>query len=188
MDDSQIINLYFARDENAIIETKNKYQNMCYRIAQNILYNREDSEECVNDTWLFIWNNIPPRRPSVFSSFVSKKTRNTAIDRYRKRNAQKRVDSHMEDIAGEVEKIGNAISSDIEDYLKKKELVKLFDFFLGKLSERDRDIFIRRYWYMDPIKKIADRHACGESKIKSILARSRKKLYGLLKEAGYEGE
>ena len=188
MDDSQIINLYFARDENAIIETKNKYQNMCYRIAQNILYNREDSEECVNDTWLFTWNNIPPRRPSVFSSFVYKITRNTAIDRYRKRNAQKRVDSHMEDIAGEVEKIGNAISSDIEDYLKKKELVKLFDFFLGKLSERDRDIFIRRYWYMDPIKKIADRHACGESKIKSILARSRKKLYGLLKEAGYEGE
>ena len=188
MDDSQIINLYFARDENAIIETKNKYQNMCYRIAQNILYNREDSEECVNDTWLFTWNNIPPRRPSVFSSFVSKITRNTAIDRYRKRNAQKRVDSHMEDIAGEVEKIGNAISSDIEDYLKKKELVKLFDFFLGKLSERDRDIFIRRYWYMDPIKKIADRHASGESKIKSILARSRKKLYGLLKEAGYEGE
>ena len=188
MDDSQIINLYFARDENAIIETKNKYQNMCYRIAQNILHNREDSEECVNDTWLFTWNNIPPRRPSVFSSFVSKITRNTAIDRYRKRNAQKRVDSHMEDIAGEVEKIGNAISSDIEDYLKKKELVKLFDFFLGKLSERDRDIFIRRYWYMDPIKKIADRHACGESKIKSILARSRKKLYGLLKEAGYEGE
>ena len=94
----------------------------------------------------------------------------------------------MEDIAGEVEKIGNAISSDIEDYLKKKELVKLFDFFLGKLSERDRDIFIRRYWYMDPIKKIADRHASGESKIKSILARSRKKLYELLKEAGYEGE
>ena len=188
MDDSQIINLYFARDENAIVETKNKYQNMCYRIAQNILYNREDSEECVNDTWLFTWNNIPPRRPSVLSSFVSKITRNTAIDSYRKRNAQKRVDSHMEDIAGEVEKIGNAISSDIEDYLKKKELVKLFDFFLGKLSERDRDIFIRRYWYMDPIKKIADRHACGESKIKSILARSRKKLYGLLKEAGYEGE
>ena len=188
MDDSQIINLYFARDENAIVETKNKYQNMCYRIAQNILYNREDSEECVNDTWLFTWNNIPPRRPSVLSSFVSKITRNTVIDRYRKRNAQKRVDSHMEDIAGEVEKIGNAISSDIEDYLKKKELVKLFDFFLGKLSERDRDIFIRRYWYMDPIKKIADRHASGESKIKSILARSRKKLYGLLKEAGYEGE
>ena len=75
MDDSQIINLYFARDENAIIETKNKYQNMCYRIAQNILYNREDSEECVNDTWLFTWNNIPPRRPSVLSSFVSKEMR-----------------------------------------------------------------------------------------------------------------
>ena len=188
MEDTYIIDLFWRRDENAIQLVDKKYNSTCYSIAWKILMNREDSEECVNDTWLFTWNNIPPRRPSVFSSFVSKITRNTAIDRYRKRNAQKRVDSHMEDIAGEVEKIGNAISSDIEDYLKKKELVKLFDFFLGKLSERDRDIFIRRYWYMDPIKKIADRHASGESKIKSILARSRKKLYGLLKEAGYEGE
>ena len=187
MDDAQIINLYFARDENAIVETQNKYQNMCYIVAHNILYNREDSEECVNYTWLFTWNSIPPRRPSILSSFVSKITRNTAIDRYRKRNAQKRMDSHMEDIAGEVEKIGSAISSDIEIYLKKKELVKLFDHFLSTLSERDRDIFIRRYWYMDPIKAIADRHACGESKIKSVLARNRKKLYRLLKEAGYEG-
>ena len=89
MDDAQIINLYFARDENAIVETKNKYQNMCYIVAHNILYSREDSEECVNDTWLFTWNSIPPRRPSILSSFVSKITRNTAIDRYRKRNAQK---------------------------------------------------------------------------------------------------
>ena len=118
MDDAQIINLYFARNENAIVETKNKYQNMCYIVAYNILYSREDSEECVNDTWLFTWNSIPPRRPSILSSFVSKITRNTAIDRYRKRNAQKRMDSHMEDIAGEVEIIGSAISSDIEIYLK----------------------------------------------------------------------
>ena len=187
MDDAQIINLYFARDENAIVETKNKYQNMCYIVAHNILYSREDSEECVNDTWFAAWRYIPPQRPPKLVAFLGKITRNTAIDRYRKRNAQKRVDSHMEDIAGEVEKIGSAISSDIEIYLKKKELVKLFDHFLSTLSERDRDIFIRRYWYMDPVKAIADRHACGESKIKSVLARSRKKLYGLLKEAGYEG-
>lgn len=93
----------------------------------------------------------------------------------------------MEDYCWGSGKIGSAISSDIEIYLKKKELVKLFDHFLSTLSERDRDIFIRRYWYMDPVKAIADRHACGESKIKSVLARSRKKLYGLLKEAGYEG-
>ncbi|MFR3948744.1 MAG: RNA polymerase sigma factor [Ruminococcus sp.] len=104
MDDVQIINLYFARDENAIAETKNKYENMCYSVAHNILYNREDSEECVNDTWFFTWNSIPPKRPSILASFVSKITRNTAIDRYRKKNAQKRTDSHMEDIAGEVEK------------------------------------------------------------------------------------
>ena len=171
MDDVQIINLYFARDENAIAETKNKYENMCYSVAHNILYNREDSEECVNDTWFFTWNSIPPKRPSILASFVSKITRNTAIDRYRKKNAQKRTDSHMEDIAGEVEKIGN--------------IIDIFDAFLGTLSERDRDIFVRRYWYMDSIKRIADRHNCGESRIKSILARSRKKLYYLLTEAGY---
>ena len=74
MDDVQIINLYFARDENAIAETKNKYENMCYSVAHNILYNREDSEECVNDTWFFTWNSIPPKRPSILASFVSKIT------------------------------------------------------------------------------------------------------------------
>lgn len=185
MNDVQIINLYFARDENVIAETKNKYENMCYSVAHNILYNREDSEEGVNDTWFFTWNSIPPKRPSILASFVSKITRNTAIGRYRKKNAQKRTDSHMEDIAGEVEKIGNIIASDIETYLRKKEIIDIFDAFLGTLSERDRDIFVRRYWYMDSIKKIADRHNCGESRIKSILARSRKKLYYLLTEAGY---
>ena len=83
------------------------------------------------------------------------------------------------------EEIGNIIASDIETYLRKKEIIDIFDAFLGTLSERDRDIFVRRYWYMDSIKKIADRHNCGESRIKSILARSRKKLYYLLTEAGY---
>ena len=93
----------------------------------------------------------------------------------------------MENIAGEVEKLGSVISSEIDVYLRRKEIVGIFNEFLHGLSERDRDIFIRRYWYMDSIKKIADRHRCGESKIKSILARSRKKLYALLKEAGYAG-
>ena len=187
MEDEKIVQLIWDRNENGIYELSEKYDRYCFCISERIVHDEEDAQECVNDTWLFTWNSIPPRRPSILSSFVSKITRNTAIDRYRKRNAQKRMDSHMEDIAGEVEKIGSAISSDIEIYLKKKELVKLFDRFLATLSERDRDIFIRRYWYMDPIKAIADRHACGESKIKSVLARSRKKLYGLLKEAGYEG-
>ena len=187
MEDEKIVQLIWDRNENGINELSEKYDRYCFCISERIVHDEEDAKECVNDTWLFTWNSIPPRRPSILSSFVSKITRNTAIDRYRKRNAQKRVDSHMEDIAGEVEKIGSAISSDIEIYLKKKELVKLFDHFLSTLSERDRDIFIRRYWYMDPIKAIADRHACGESKIKSVLARSRKKLYRLLKEAGYEG-
>ena len=97
------------------------------------------------------------------------------------------MNSHMENIAGEVEKLGSVISSEIDAYLRRKEIVEIFYDFLQGLSERDRDIFIRRYWYMDSIKKIANRHRCGESKIKSVLARSRKKLYALLKEAGYAG-
>ena len=185
MDDVQIINLYFARDENAIAETKNKYETCVIPLPIIFYITGKISEECVNDTWFFTWKQHPTKRPSILASFVSKITRNTAIDRYRKKNAQKRTDSHMEDIAGEVEKIGNIIASDIETYLRKKEIIDIFDAFLGTLSERDRDIFVRRYWYMDSIKRIADRHNCGESRIKSILARSRKKLYYLLTEAGY---
>mgnify|MGYP001119729186 CR=1 FL=1 len=95
MDDSQIINLYFARDENAIVETKNKYQNMCYIVAHNILYSREDSEECVNDTWLRTWNTIPPSRPSVLSTFLAKIVRNLSLNRYRDMHALKRGGSSV---------------------------------------------------------------------------------------------
>ena len=110
--------------------------------------------------------------------FVSKITRNTAIDRYRKRNAQKRMDFTYGRYCWEVEKIGSAISSDIEIYLKKKELVKLFDhFFINAFRNVTGIFFIRHYWYMDPIKAIADRHACGESKIKSVFGSQQEKNF-----------
>ena len=182
MDDAQIINLYFARDENAIVETKNKYQNMCYIVAYNILYSREDSEECVNDTWLITWNKIPPKTPTKLSAFLGKITRNLALDNFRKKNASKRADTHMMDICGEVEKLENTIKDYVEEDIKKKEILNILEKFLSDLKAGDRDIFVRRYWYMDNIKDIAKRHGCSETKIKSSLFRSRNKLWEEVKE------
>ena len=143
MDDSQIINLYFARDENAIVETKNKYQNMCYRIAQNILYNREDSEECVNDTWFAAWRYIPPQRPPKLVAFLGKITRGFAIDMLRKKHAAKRMDMHIANITEEVESLNTARTHILDEHMEAEELIEIINRFLGGLSDRDRDILSR---------------------------------------------
>ena len=162
MEDIHIINLFLERSEDAIRQVEVKYEKFCFKIAWNILYNTEDSEECVNDTWLITWNKIPPKTPTKLSAFLGKITRNLALDNFRKKNASKRADTHMMDICGEVEKLENTILSD--------------------LKAGDRDIFVRRYWYMDNIKDIAKRHGCSETKIKSSLFRSRNKLCEEVKE------
>ncbi|MDO4338302.1 MAG: sigma-70 family RNA polymerase sigma factor [Eubacteriales bacterium] len=182
MDDHQIIDMYWNRKEQAILETERKYTKFCFGIAWNILFNKEDSEECLNDTWLAAWNSIPPRKPNILSAFLGRITRNLAIDCFRKKGAGKRMDTHIADICQEVEGLGNIISYTLDDYIRKKEIIQILNDFLAMLSARDRDIFIRRYWYMDNIRDIAKRHECSESKIKSILFRSRKKLFSLLDE------
>ena len=186
MEDWKIIELYWARKEEALRETEIKYGKFCFGIAWNILYNREDSEECVNDTWLAAWNSIPPKRPSFFSSFLGRLTRNFAIDCFRKKSAGKRVDRHMADIVGELEKIETTVADLPEDSVMKKDLIKIINQFLDTLKFQYRDIFIRRYWYMDPVKKIAKRHGYSESKVKSSLFRSRRKLLEHLRRNGYE--
>ena len=175
MDDSQIINLYFARDENAIIETKNKYQNMCYRIAQNILYNREDSEECVNDTWLRTWNTIPPSRPSVLSTFLAKIVRNLSLNRYRDMHALKRGGSSV-NIA--IEELNECITDGktVEKDMEYKLLTESIEDFLWKQTKRNRTVFLKRYFYVMDIKEIAEELDIKEGTVKSILSRMRKKL------------
>lgn len=142
----------------------------------------EDSEECVNDTWLITWNKIPPKTPTKLSAFLGKITRNLALDNFRKKNASKRADTHMMDICGEVEKLENTIKDYVEEDIKKKEILNILEKFLSDLKAGDRDIFVRRYWYMDNIKDIAKRHGCSETKIKSSLFRSRNKLWEEVKE------
>lgn len=105
MEDTHIINLFLERSEDAIRQVEVKYEKFCFKIAWNILYNTEDSEECVNDTWLITWNKIPPKTPTKLSAFLGKITRNLALDNFRKKNASKRADTHMMDICGEMDNI-----------------------------------------------------------------------------------
>ena len=173
MEDIHIINLFLERSEDAIRQVEVKYEKFCFKIAWNILYNTEDSEECVNDTWLITWNKIPPKTPTKLSAFLGKITRNLALDNFRKKNASKRADTHMMDICGEVEKLENTIKDYVEEDIKKKEILNILEKFLSDLKAGDRDIFVRRYWYMDNIKDIAKRHGCSETKIKSSLLKKR---------------
>lgn len=183
MDDKAIIDLYFSRSENAITETANKYGGYCYSIAYNILTNNEDSEECVNDTYLAAWNTMPPRRPSVLASFLGKITRYISIDRWRAKNTQKRGGGQivlaleeLEDCAGDGETPEKALA--------RKELALLFNRFLDSLPETERRVFLCRYWYLDPVENIAGYFGFSTSKIYSMLHRTRGRLRTELQKEG----
>lgn len=180
MKDSEIIDLFWKRDESAIQELSEKYHGYCYKIAWNLLENREDAQECLNDTWFAAWKRIPPHRPEVLSAFVGKIARGFAIDCFRKKYAAKRGEFHRKDVWDEMEELN--FSYTVEEQMAEKELVRAIENFLQKLKDSDRDIFIRRYWYLDSIKEIARRHGVTEACIKTNLCRNRKKLYRMLKQ------
>lgn len=184
MEDKNIVDLLFAREEQGILELSSKYQSYCYKIAWNILSSEEDSKECVNDTWMSVWSCIPPKRPEILSAFLGKITRGHAIDRLRKRYAAKRADSHLVSIEQETKALDLLISKSLEDELAEKEVVKVINRFLDSLKEADRDIFLRRYWYLDSEKEIASRHGKTVNSVKSNLYRSRKKLLKMMEKDG----
>ena len=180
MEDDNIIELYWQRDESAIRESEMKYGGYCSSIADNILHSAEDTEECVSDTWFRAWNTMPPDRPSRLALFFGRITRNLAIDRYRRGRSQKYGGGQtalcLEELA---ECIGE--SSPIEDRLALRELLNSF---LGALPEKNRDVFLLRYWYMMPVKEIAVRKALSEGAVKMILQRVREKLRDCLEKEG----
>lgn len=182
MEDMQIIEQFFARDENAIRELDRKYHPYCYKIAWNILNNHEDSEECVNDTWFSAWTHIPPQRPGILSAYLGKIVRGLAIDNLRRRTAAKRMDTHMVSIEQETEAIDGLIGNSLDHEIAARELKRTINQFLWSLPEADRDIFMRRYWYFDRDEEIAARHKKSVTAIRMNLYRSRKKLYKILKE------
>ena len=161
MEDSRIIELYESRDQQAISQSDMKYGGYCYSVGYNILGVREDTEECVNETWLRAWNSIPPQKPRMLSAFFGRITRNIAFDRYRASKAAKRG-------KGEIAAV----------------LEELINEFLGELQERDRNIFLQRYWFATPIKEISKKYAMNLNTVKASLFRSRNKLKALLEKEG----
>ena len=154
MDDKDIIKLYFDRDEAAIKETDQKYRPYCFSISNNILADCETAEECVNDTYLTTWRSIPPQNPNIFKLFLAKIVRNISLDCYRKINAEKRRGGQMPLILDELEE---AIPSayDLEEEVLYRDLIRILSDFVNNLSDEDKTIFIKRYFYAMTIKEIA---------------------------------
>ena len=179
MEDQEIVELYWRRSENAISETAAKYGGYCYSIAYNILKSNEDAEESVSDTYIAAWNGIPPRRPSILATFLGKITRRLAIDRWRSHNRVKRGGGEV-DLALEELEDCIADSQTVEKVFERKRLASVFNRFLEKLPEIERNVFLFRYWYMDSVSDIAVHFGFSESKVTSMLHRTRKKLRAVL--------
>ena len=175
MDDNAIVELYFARSERALAETAARYGSYCYAIAYNILSSREDSQECVNDTYLAAWNTIPPQRPAHFSAFLGKIVRYISLDRWKQRSRLKRGGGEVPLCLEELAEVVSGKTS-LENDLIRRETLAAVNRFLGALPETERQVFLRRYWYADPIGDIAARFGFSESKVTSMLHRTRSKL------------
>ena len=186
MDDQAIIDLYWARAEQAVAETEKKYGTYCRTIAWNILRNRQDSEECVNDTWMRTWNSLPPHRPSVFSAYLGTITRNLSLTLLRSSLTKKRSPRGLELSYEELEE-GVPDGCSVETQVDARELGRSIDRFLRSIPEKDRCMFLRRYWYMDTHREIAHRYHMTEGSVKAKLHKIRKLLKVYLEQEGFTG-
>ena len=184
MDDKSIVDLYFSRNQDAITQTDKKYGRYCYSIAYNILTNKEDAEEIVSDTYMTAWRVIPPRRPSVLSTFLGKITRHISIDRWRERSAHKRGGG---EVPLALEELNDCVAGmqNVEMEYERTEIVKAYVKFLDTLPITERRVFLCRYWYVESIETIADKFGFSQSKDKTMLHRTRAKLRKQLAEEGY---
>lgn len=185
MEDREIVNLYWQRNQTAISQTEKKYGGYCKSIAKNILGNNEDVEECVNDTYLNVWNSIPPHRPKGLSAFLGKITRNIAFDKLRRRNADKRGGGEINLVLDELAECVSG-RENTEQAFAKKLLVKEINSFLDELPREKCNIFLCRYWYAMPVSQIAEKFGMTENNVSVNLSRMRKKLKDYLTERGYD--
>lgn len=184
MEDKEIVDLYFKRDEQAIRETEQKYGQYCFTVAYRILYENRDSEECVSDTWLQAWNTIPPQRPSLLKYYLAKITRYFAVNRLRTRTRQKRSGNEADIALEELEAVLSD-GNDPEKEYDRNELIRVLNRFLKIQKAQDRDLFIRRYFYAEPVKEIAERYGMRENAVSLRLSRTREKLKETLRKEGY---
>ncbi len=184
MEDERIVALYWERSEAAITETAAKYGSYLSSISFHILNNHEDAGECVNDTYHAAWNAMPPHRPAILSAFLGKLTRRISINRWRAYNADKRGGGELP-LA--LDELANCVSGSegVESELERHELIHMINVFLDSLPDIERCVFLRRYWFLDPIHDIALRFRFSQSKVSSMLHRTRSKLRTLLEQEGY---
>ena len=185
MDDNEILDLYFARSEQAIAETDRKYGNYCFYIASHILSNPADAEESVSDTYFSAWTLIPPRRPARLSVFLGKLTRNLSIDRWRKNTAGKRGSGETQLLLDELADCVSGGQSPETEVLRR-ELSAALNAFLGKLPERDRTVFLLRYYYANTQQEVTQKTGLSANQVKYILQRTRKTLASMLKKEGLQ--
>lgn len=185
MEDAGIIELFWARSENAIAEADARHGKYCRAIAYNILQSREDTEECVNDTWWKAWEAMPPKRPNCLASFLGKLTRNLALNRYKLRRTDKRGGGRP---LLALEELGEcaAAPGEMEGVEDRELIVSVLNSFLASLPRRDRMVFVRRYWYFSSVDEIAGEYGLSESNVKVILHRGREKLRKALEREGVQ--
>ena len=183
-DQEEIIALYNARDEKAIQRTADALGAYCHTVAYNILGNAEDAEECVNDTYLAVWNAIPPARPASFKHFVTRILRNLALNRYKEQHRDKRGGGQVPLALEELSEVVSDTEDVPADYARQ-ELLESIAAFLRGCSARDRGIFLDRYVRLESTEALSERYGVKEAQVLLILSRTRKKLKAYLEKEGY---
>ena len=183
MDDDSIIRLYWDRDQRAIEETAQKYGRYCGRIAGNILSSPEDREECVNDAYMAAWSSMPREWPRRLAAYLGRMTRNLAFSRYRRNTAGKRGGGET---ALVLEELSQCVSESAESAFDRRELAEAVRAFVEGLPEGRRRVFVRRYWYADPVKDIARDQRMLPGTVSKTLERTRRQLRDYLTERGFE--
>ena len=184
MDDKELVLMYEARDESVFSKTLEKYGRYARFIADNILSDERDGEECVNDALLAVWNSIPPNKPDSLKAYIARLVRNTALDRIRKQSADKRRADRLSDALGELEECAGGTTP--EEELDAKQLKELINCFVGTLEKKQRIAFVKRYWYLCSSKQIAGECGISVNSVNTTLHRLRKQLKKYLEQEGYD--
>lgn len=186
MEDEEILALYLARSEDAIRETELKYGKLCQKISMGILNDRRDSEECLNDTWMVMWNTIPPKKPNPLKAYICRVVKNLSMKKYEYNHAKKRRSEYE----ASLDELEDCIcsSKDVEKSIEKKELTDAVNRFLEKLPREKRILFLRRYWFMHSLKELAKDYHISEKAVSMRLMRTRENLKIFLEREGLYDE
>ena len=184
MEDKEIVELYWARSENAIAETDKKYGRYCHYIAYQILSDNSDAEEIVNDTYLKTWNTVPPNYPDPLKAYVGMISNQLALNRYEEKTAEKRGGGRMPLIYHELDEC-IADENETEDLAESLVLRDLLNRFIWSLPKKTRNIFVRRYWYASSLTEIAEDYGMKENAVAMLMFRTRQKLKDFLEKEGF---